>query len=222
MGVQPPDPAWAWLFRVRDITISVPTTNGGSAPTITGMASGETFDSLLSVRCTTSIRAVWCLATRASRFARPILRSFVDLRVADSDDWTAPALPAGEPRGTVYCGGHPSPTRPTRSGGALVSSPGHAVRRDFDDRVGQVPRRVRNDLPRPGSGQGAAGSLVPNWQDVWNRVDDEVGRWAYHYQKMVNDWVDEPRDIYRDETTSPTRSCEVIHAIDKITRTGCV
>ena len=39
----------------------------------------------------------------------------------------------------------------------------------------------------------------PNWQDVWNRVDDEVGRWAYHYQKMVNDWVDEPRDIYRDE-----------------------
>jgi hypothetical protein len=30
-------------------------------------------------------------------------------------------------------------------------------------------------------------------------VDADVGRWAYHYQKMVNDWVDEPRDIYRDE-----------------------
>ena len=54
-------------------------------------------------------------------------------------------------------------------------------------------------------------------------MDDEVGRWAYHYQKMVNDWVDEPRDIYRDENYQPhIGPVEVIHAIDKITRTGCV
>lgn len=191
----------AWLFRVRDITISVPTTNGGSAPTFTGMASGETFDSLLSVR-------LYHVDTRGLVSGDYVLPGSPDRFSEVSSIYESQTPTTGQPQhfrlenraGTVYWQWAPKPDKTyTLRGQALVSTPAMPSAATSTTELGKFPAEFATIFPDLVLAKVLRDHSSPNWQDVWNRVDDEVGRWAYHYQKMVNDWVDEPRDIYRDE-----------------------
>lgn len=188
----------AWMFRTRDITIAVATASDGSAPTITGLASGETFDSLLSTQ-------LFYKDTTQQYTAEAVDWAYPDDWARARSEW---ADTTGRPQmfriemraGTAYWQWCPRPDQAyTLQGLALVRTPSLPSAATDTAVIAKYPPEFESIFPDLVLAKVLRDFSAPGWEDLWTRVNGEIERWAEGYQKTGQDFrCMVPIDVYND------------------------
>ena len=159
-------------------------------PTITGMASGETFDSLLSVR-------LYHVDTRGLVSGDYVLPGSPDRFSEVSSIYESQTPTTGQPQhfrlenraGTVYWQWAPKPDKTLHAQRAGAGfNPGHAVRRDFDDELGKFPPSSQRSSPTWFWPRCCGITRPPTGRTFGTAWTTRLVGGRTTIRKMVNDW----------------------------------
>lgn len=189
----------AWGFRTRNVEIAISTTSGGSAPTITGQVSGETFDCLLSqdlfFKDSTGELTGQCI-----KYANPEV--WQQSRVEWGDETGQPEFFRIETRGagSYYWQFSPRPDKAyTVNALVLVSTPSLPSAATDTATIAKYPKEFDTIFPDLVLAKVLRDASATGWSDVWDRVQAEIDKWV-QYQQRTTASQGEPcqRDVYND------------------------
>jgi len=189
----------AWQFRIRDITIAIPTSSGGSSPSITGLASGETFKAIL----TNSLHYVDSTGVYAGEtidWASP--DDYAALRAIHGSTTGRPQVFRIETRSgpTPYWQFSPRPDQAyTVQALALIGPPTLQTAASDTTAMVRFPDEFESLIPTLVLAKILRDNGKPGWEVSWNQAQAEIDKWAQFYSKTAEGESDNsPRDVYGD------------------------
>ncbi len=187
-----------WGFRQRDVEIAIATASNGSAPTITGMVSGEAFD---------------CLLTQHLMFKDSTGELTGDfIKYATPDQWQASRAEHGDTTGqpeyfrietrgaSYYWQFSPRPDKAyTVHALVLVATPALPSAATDTATIAKYPKELDTLFPDLVLAKVLRDLSATRWEDVWNRVQAELDRWTQFQLRSVSAHADNGfTDVYAD------------------------